>query len=136
MPNEDLATETNAQDTLGNMVFSRPILDDLLSGYTSRKIGLITDESHMSRRLWTAKRVWGERFSVYPLPVEESASFLVEIKGIAVKYALQFDLAREGINPGDQLAFETYMNEKHPFHAPAAPWGAYQLGIALLKLIK
>lgn len=136
VPEERMHLETQALDTLGNMVFSRPILDTILSGYVFKKVGLVTDSFHMNRSVWTAKRVFGEYYAITPLSTEKQTSFLGKIMEIAIKNAWRVDLWNERIETGDQNAFEKYVREKHPFHASAAPWGVYKAGITCLRLIK
>ncbi len=136
VPNERIYLETQALDTLGNMVFSRPVLDQILSGYGLKRVGLVTDGFHMDRSLWTAKRVFGEYYRVTPLPTGKQTSLIGNFMEVAIKNIWRFDLWDERIETGDQKAFEQYMREKHPLHASNAPWGLYKTGIACLKLIK
>lgn len=122
---DDMQTETSSLDTLGNVVFSRPIIDQLLSGYTTKRLGLVTDKYHMKRGLWTAKRVLPIEYEVQPLPTSKEASLFGRAIELAVKNAWRFDLWRESIQPGDQEKFEDYMSSKHPIHAENVPLGAY-----------
>ncbi len=136
IPEDRMQLETKALDTLGNMIFSQPILDQILSGYLSKRVGLITDKFHMNRSLWVANRVFGSRYNVNPLPTERDTSLFGKVIEVAVKNAWRFDLWNEGIEPGNQESFEQYMREKHPFHVEKSPLGAYKLGIYLLKTIR
>ena len=134
IPKERMYLETKSLDTLGNMVFSRPVLDQILSGYSAKRFGLVTDKFHMDRSMWAANRVFGSHYSISPLPAERGTSLFGKTVECAVKNAWRFDL--HGIKPGDKESFERYMAEKHPFHVGNAPLGAYKLGIYLLKTIR
>ncbi|NQU79067.1 YdcF family protein [Candidatus Woesearchaeota archaeon] len=136
VPEKKMHLETESLDTLGNMIFSQPILNQILSSYVSKKIGLVTDRFHMSRSMWIARRVFGTNFYIEPLPAEQTTSLFGNMLEFAVKTAWRYDLWRERIVPGNQQGFDTYMREKHPFHVNDAPLGTYKVGIHLLKTVR
>ena len=136
VPQEIMEAEVNSLDTLGNIVFSQPILDQLLSGYSIKRLGIVTDYFHMKRGLWVARRVLPEEYEIHPLPTEKGTSLIGKIIETVVKKAWQIDLWKEGIESGNKEAFERYMKEKHPMHAENSPLGAYKIGIQLLKLLR
>ncbi|GEM_PF-3558935 len=131
---DDMHTETQALDTIGNMVFSRPILDQLTSGSSTKRFGLVTDRYHMSRGLWLARRVFPADYDIHPLPTEQD-SLMQRVIEIGVRWAIQHDLYRTGIQPGDKAAWEAYMREKHPIHADNAPFGWYKMFIQTATFI-
>ena len=136
IPNEFLHTETKSLDTLGNIVFSWPILDDILSGFQTKRLGLVTDNFHMMRALWTAKRVLPDSYAITPLPSEKNADVKASLMERAVKYAIAYDLAVLGVEKGDKFAFENYLKSNHPMHVKNAPIGAYKSGISFFKLLE
>ena len=130
---EKLFTEEKSIDTIGNMVFSRPILDQILSGSNTKRIGLITDKYHMQRALWIAQKVFPSNYTVDPLPTEKTTSTFGSLVESLVLAAWKHDFRK--FNPGYQEQWEEYMNNNHPMHNPDAPFSAYKLGIQGLNLI-
>lgn len=134
VPVDDMHTETQALDTIGNMVFSRPILDQLASGSAKKRFGIVTDRYHISRSMWLARRVFPASYEIHPLPTERD-SLMQRVIEAGAKWAIQYDLRCEGIQPGDKAAWEAYMREKHPIHADNAPFGLYKMFIEAATFI-
>lgn len=136
IPAEVIYNETKSLDTLANVIYAQPILKEI----DAEKIGLVTDKFHMPRGMWSAKRVLGKSYEIYPCSNEKQTSLVGYLIEVAIKNAQKIDLFIAGIKAGDQKAFEKYLKEKHPFHAPKhgnkVPLGAYKLGISLYKLLR
>jgi len=136
VPTEVIYTETKSLDTLASVVYAQPILEEI----DAKKVGLVTDKFHIPRGLWSAKRVLGKNYEIYPCSNEKQASLSRKLTEAAIKNAQRIDLSIAGVKVGDQKAFEDYLKEKHPFHAPKhgnkAPFGVYKLAIYLYKLLK
>ncbi len=68
IPEERIFLEENSTTTLENIVFSKPIIDDVLSGFISKRVGLVTDGFHMPRASWLADYVFPENYDVKGFP--------------------------------------------------------------------
>jgi len=130
LPQEVIFNETQSKDTLTNIVYAQPILKRI----NAKKVGIVTDNYHIGRGLWTAKRVLGKNYEVCALPNEIEGSFIDNVTELAVKYAQKIDLCIAGVKSGDQQAFEKYVNEKHPFYNQNAK-GVYKTAINIHKMI-
>lgn len=121
LPEKHCYLEEKSMDTLGNMVFSQPIISQILSGHSSKKLGLVTQEDHMARSVWLSKKVFGNRYEVYPLPAPKVSS----LKNVVFEYSMrklsQLDLWLCGIEPGNQKQFEDYIINKHPLYFSQEP---------------
>lgn len=135
VPAEVIYTETKSLDHLAGTIYAQPILKEI----NAKRIGLVTDKYNIPRLMWSAKRVLGKNYEICPCPNEKTSLFR-KLTEAAIKNALKIDLFIAGIKTGDQKAFENYLKEKHPFHAPKhgnkAPFGAYKLAIYIFKKIK
>lgn len=133
---EVIFNENKSRDNLAGIIYIQPILKEI----NAKKLGIVTDRYHMNRVLWTANRVLGTGYEMHAFPTNKKTGLFVNLTEKAVKYAQAFDLFMAGIKSGDQEAFEKYLIEKHPFHAPTngnkAPFGAYKAGIYLMNILK
>ena len=120
IPEEQIYTEEKSMDTIGNFVFSWPILEDL----DVRGVVLITDDFHMDRGLWLADRILGDEFSVSPYAASRKSPQHTERVERIVKEALKFDFNLFGLERGNRESFEDYMRNKHP-HADGSPPSVY-----------
>jgi len=130
LPKEVIFNETQSKDTLTNVVYAQPILQKI----NAKKVGIVTDNYHMGRGLWTAKRVLGKNYEVCALPNEIEGSFLTGVQELMIKYAQKIDLCIAGVKSGDQQAFEKYVRDKHPFYNQNAK-GVYKTAINIHKMI-
>ncbi|MFQ5474871.1 MAG: YdcF family protein [Candidatus Nanoarchaeia archaeon] len=128
VPDEVMRTENASRDSLTNIIFSQFILDDL----DVKRFGLVTDQFHMLRALWTAYRVLDGKYEIIPCPTRERAGLRKHLVEAAIKQALRFEL--RGIHSGDQETFFKYVWERHPLYVHDAPFGAYRLGVEVMKL--
>lgn len=101
VPNSNLFLEEEALDTVGNFVFSKPIIDNLLSGSISKNVGVVTDPFHMRRSLWLADHVFGAKYSFLPVLTEFSPSISQLVQEYLVFNALKIDFKINKINRGD-----------------------------------
>lgn len=129
VPEDNLYLETRSKDTLANIVYARPILEQL----GARKIGLITERDHMRRSLWLAREVLGRSYGVRPLPTEKRMSTLGKVMEFALQRVLELEL--HPAMSGNQKAFEKYLAEKHPFHGNGHI-GAYNMGARLMRWLR
>jgi uncharacterized SAM-binding protein YcdF (DUF218 family) len=129
IPTEDMYLETEALDTLGNMAFSREIVDNL----NSKEINIITDAFHMKRSMWAAKRIFGNNYEINPLPTNYKGTLVERIIEIGVLNAWKFDL--RNIKNGDIDEFKRYINERNLMYNKNAKLGLYNIGLSILKKI-
>ena len=113
----DIIIEDKSMDTLANFYFSYPKIE------SCENIGVVTDEHHLDRSLWCAKKVFGRDLIGIParlmneLGKSELFKYLLVEK--AAKSALRTDFALLGIEDGDYRAMTWYMENIHPYHAYA-----------------
>ena len=122
IPEEQIYTEEQSMDTVGNFVFSWPILEDLdVSGMV-----LITDSFHMDRSLWLADRILGEGYSVFPYSASRKSPPHTDRFERLVKESLKFDFNMFGLESGNRESFENYMITNHPhvYDSPPSMYGA------------
>ncbi len=128
----DIFTEKNSIDTISNVVYSQKVIDSI----NAKKVGLVTDRFHMERGLWSAKKVLGKGYEVYPCSNKKNTSIVGKAKEKAVKYAQAIDLFATKTKAGNKESFRKYIEEKHPMTAQnyghKAPFGAYKAGISLM----
>ena len=134
VPVDSMHMETQALDTIGNMVFSWPILEQITSGSATRRFGIVTDRYHMTRSLWLARRVFPAEYELHPLPTERDSLTQRTVEA-GVRFAIRHDVHIAGIQSGDKEAWEAYMLEKHPIHADNAPFGLYKMFIKTATFI-
>jgi uncharacterized SAM-binding protein YcdF (DUF218 family) len=109
IPLSDLIIEIQSLDTLGNFVFSKPLIEQGLSGDVSKKLGVVTDPYHMNRSLWIAKHVLGSSYEVVPFATDFKADYQKTIKEILIKNALGLDFKRRNIKTGDFDKIKDFM---------------------------
>ena len=120
IPEDFIITETKSLDTLSNFVFTKPILDKILTKGST--VGIITDKYHIDRSMWTAKKVLGKDYIIKPFPTNKS-SIIRTLTGSVIKEALFFDLML--IKP------DKYIEEKHPYFVKNPPFTFYKLGMKI-----
>ena len=117
VPKSFIFTEKKSLDTLGNIIFSRRILDKLLSKKSSKKVGLVTDDFHIWRSMWTAKRVFGNSYDIIPFPTGKKCStFLGNMFECIMKNILSMELWFYGVPAGNQGEFEKLIRKRYEKH--------------------
>jgi len=129
VPEEVLHLESESMDTLANIVYAQPILEEL----GARNVGLITERDHMKRSLWLAREVLGDDYTILPLPTKKRMSLVNRCWEFTILQILEFEL--HFVPSGNQKAFEHYLQEKHPFHGNGHI-GAYNVGARLMKFLQ
>lgn len=134
IPHERIIIEGESLDTLANFIYIMPILENI----NATEVAVITDDFHMPRALWLAKRVLGDSFNIYPFPSHRKAPFGKKVIENMIDIAQRIDLSISGIKKGDREAWVKYLREKHPFHAVKegnkAPLSFYGTGIKIYGL--
>jgi uncharacterized SAM-binding protein YcdF (DUF218 family) len=108
IPLSDLIIETQSLDTLGNFVFSKPLIEQGLSG-SIKKLGVVTDPYHMNRSLWIAKHVLGSSYEVVPFATDFKTDHQKTIKEVLIKNTLNLDFSRRNIKLGDFDKIKDFM---------------------------
>lgn len=105
-----LLAEEDSLDTFGNFYFSKKLLDQKLSGFVRKSIGVVTNPYHMDRALWCAKQFF-KGYEIEPLETPKLFSYakkhLKENIGLNI-----FKLALRYQDP------EQFLQERHPLYAP------------------
>ncbi len=113
VPDRHVHTEAEALDTLANIILSWPIID----GLGAKNLALVADKPGMERVLDTAQYVLGTKYRFFPLPVREHDG--PQDRGMVdriVSCAIHTDGRLRGLIPGDQIRWEVYLKNGHPFH--------------------
>ncbi len=131
VPKNLMLTEEQSLDTLGNYYFAWDLVDRVCSGSKSKSVGVVTDEFHIDRGMWAARKVLGPEYKVYPLPTPKEGDWKRSVIERLIVNAWRFDL--RGVESGDRNGFADYFTNAHPMHVPNAPLSAYKAGIALMK---
>ncbi|MFC1697530.1 YdcF family protein [Nanoarchaeota archaeon] len=131
---EHIFLEPDSLDTMSNMVFSRPIVEDKLSADINKRFGIVTDQYHMDRTLYIAKKVFSSKFDIIPYTTEHAGNIIINAKEKFVKYSWKADLFLSKVKQGNLEQFEKYVTEKNPFFNDNAPFGFYKTGLAIFRM--
>ncbi len=131
---DKLTTETKARDTLGQIYFTQPIMEQMLSGNIKKRIGLVTDHYHMKRGLWTAKNMINSNYEIQPIPTKNKGTKLQQIKEKIIMTAWVRDMKKYNIDLNNRESATHYMNEIHPLHAQNPPPSLYKKLVDLSRL--
>lgn len=104
----DILTETKSSDTLENFYFAYPMIPSNL------RIGLVTEQFHMRRALWCARKVFGARDIFIPVTVESGVRLIDFVVEGAIQLALMTDLL--DIPGGDYESLTRWMQTCHPYY--------------------
>lgn len=115
IPEKHCYLEEQSLDTLGNMVFSQPIISQILSGQASKNIGLVTDSNHMMRSNSLAKKVFGTKYEIFPLPTPKLFNPRAQLFEYLALTVTQLDLWVNRVETGNQEMFEEYI-KGHPLY--------------------
>ena len=106
---------------------------DLIKG---KNVGLITDNDFMPRALWAARKILPTKYQIIPLHTGKFHTYKERFIEKLVLTTWKLDIGLQNIETGDILAFEQYLNTKHPAHAHNTPLSAYKIGIVGMNIIK
>jgi uncharacterized SAM-binding protein YcdF (DUF218 family) len=111
LESERIITEVNSRDTVGDAVFTRSNVVELM-GFT--KICIVTSNYHVARTRKIFDFVYGAKFylSVEAAEVEFSGSILNK----EIESQLSFEKTFEGIQSGDLEQIMYVLRKSHPFY--------------------
>jgi uncharacterized SAM-binding protein YcdF (DUF218 family) len=104
--------EQESLDTLANAILAEPHLAEA----NAYRVGVVTDAFHQPRAQWLLRRVHGNTYEFSGCSTKNVGSPVAWIQEPVIIGAIRHDLA--GIAPGDMGAFNDYLKNRHPFHAP------------------
>jgi uncharacterized SAM-binding protein YcdF (DUF218 family) len=125
-----ITLEEDSRDTLANIIYSNKQLQG-----RPLKVGLATSEYHMERSERFAARVWPTAHNIAPLASPGRAGYTTRVASPLLRDSALYDT--RNIQNNDQAAWEAYLNERHPYHAPFAgnePNGRYATLIKVLEI--
>ncbi len=116
----DVELEEHSLDTLGNFIYSQPLLPE-----SAKNLGIVTSPFHMLRSYWTAQKVMPD-MNHYPIGAEvEKPSLLQILKERIIWSTLKHDL--KDIKPGNKKALEDYLLNRNLMYNPQAGFSYYNL---------
>lgn len=109
--NDDITIERESRDTIANAVYSNKILTP-----SERKVTVITSGYHRARADAFMRQVIGPQRTVTSASTPKQGTRTDVAREVAVRGAVWLDTL--AIADGDSAAWDAYLQEKHPFHAP------------------
>ena len=117
VPKSFILVEKKSLDTLGNIIFSRKLLNQLLFKKSSKRVGLVTDDFHIWRSNWIAKRVLGDTYEIIPFPTgKKGSTFFGNMFEYIMKNILSMELWFYGVPAGNQGEFEKLIRKRYEKH--------------------
>jgi len=130
---EDIFLEEESKDTVGNLIYPIPIIQQIVSGSTGDiNVGIATGDFRIPRALYIGGVVlpnFPRKFIIHPIPIEEPNNLASRIRESLIQKAIAFDFKRFGVRNmgGNQEALEEYLAELNPMYNENAPFGPYKL---------
>lgn len=110
IPWEKMFLEEKSTTTLENIVFSKPIIDNVLSGFISKKVGLVTDGFHMPRAAFFADYVLPTKYDVKCFPTHNI--YDQRFKEFVLKNIYRVGFFVNGVHKHDFASAKAYV-DKH-----------------------
>ncbi|MFP4523162.1 MAG: YdcF family protein [Candidatus Nanoarchaeia archaeon] len=105
-----LFAEEKSLDTFGNFYFSKELLDQALSGFIRKRIGIITNPYHVDRSVWSAKQFFPD-YEIEVLPTKKQFAYAKNHFNETAALTV-FKLVLINKDP------EEFLKTRHPLYAP------------------
>jgi len=112
VPSKDIIIEDKSLDTLGNMYFSRIIVDK----NKCKDILIVTSDYHMKRSMYAARKVFGEKYSIeYKTSKSRMNIFRrIYIFKMELFFLMLYKIYLHNIPDGDMKQIKEFLFKKHP----------------------